>query len=303
MTTKPLDPPRRLRRTKDERDLLRAEILAVLEADHPQTVRQVFYQMVVRDVVPKDEKHGYKPVQRQLTSMRDDGTIPVDWIEDGSRRVRRPYSSHSMEEALRETALLYRRRLWVNQPVQVLVIVEKLALAGTLESVTEDWDVPLAPVQGFPSISLVYEVAQIINSAGKPAVVGYFGDWDPSGEKIPQAMEQRLRQYVRGPFDFQRLAINPEQIEQYGLPTRPTKRTSAMGGVNNHALNFEGDSVELDALPAAVLRGMVERFIDCYVDQQALIGLREAENSERDLLRRMSRKSGADFVSWLEVAE
>jgi hypothetical protein len=48
-------PTRRDRRSKDDIAAVKAAIVAVLEADHPMTVRQVFYQLVVRGAIDKTE--------------------------------------------------------------------------------------------------------------------------------------------------------------------------------------------------------------------------------------------------------
>lgn len=69
-----------------------------------------------------------------------------------------------------------------------------------------------------------------------------------------------------------------EQVEQWDLPTRPTKMT------DTRAKKFVGTSVELDAIPAAKLRELVRTCIERHVDQAQLKLLRIAEESERELL-------------------
>ena len=69
-------------------------------------------------------------------------------------------------------------------------------------------------------------------------------------------------------------------ITDFNLPTRPTKRRG-----NTHANSFEGDSVELDALPAGVLREIVARMIEQHVSPTQTAAPRVAEDSERELLR------------------
>ena len=49
------------------------------------TVRQVFYQLVVRGVIEKTEAEYQGTVIRLLTEMRLDASIPFDWIVDESR--------------------------------------------------------------------------------------------------------------------------------------------------------------------------------------------------------------------------
>jgi hypothetical protein len=64
------------------------------------------------------------------------------------------------------------------------------------------------------------------------------------------------------------------------LPTRPTKREG-----NSHANAFVGDSVELDALPVGVPRDLMRMPIEQHIDADAPATLREAEESERELIK------------------
>ena len=81
------------------------------------------------------------------------------------------------------------------------------------------------------------------------------------------------------PPTIERVALTEKQITAFNLPTRPTKRER-----NRHAKKFEGDSVELDALPASELRTMVREAIERHISEHDLEILRTAEDSERDLL-------------------
>ena len=77
----------RVRKSKAAVEDIRAAIKSVLAADHPQTVRQVFYQLVVRNAVEKSEKEYQGTVIRLLSEMRLDGDVPWSWIVDESRRT------------------------------------------------------------------------------------------------------------------------------------------------------------------------------------------------------------------------
>jgi len=81
----------------------------------------------------------------------------------------------------------------------------------------------------------------------------------------------------------ERLAVNRSQIDEHGLPTRPTKQTDsrARAFMREHGTG----SVELDALPPATLRDLVRGSIECHMDPGRLETLRLAERQERDLLR------------------
>jgi len=77
------------------------------------TVRQAFYQATVRGLVEKAES-GYGKIQTDLTIMRRAGELPYDWLADNTRWQRKSRTFNSVEQALRDTAELYRRNLWTD---------------------------------------------------------------------------------------------------------------------------------------------------------------------------------------------
>ena len=50
--------------------VLRAAIYGIVKDDHPMTVRQVFYQLVVAGLIEKTENEYMTAVVRLLTDMR-----------------------------------------------------------------------------------------------------------------------------------------------------------------------------------------------------------------------------------------
>ena len=97
------------RRTGAEVAEIRAAILDILRADHPQTVRQVFYQLVVRGAVEKTEREYQKTVIRLLRDMRLSGEIDFDWIIDSSRITHETQTFDNLQDAVEQTAKYYRR--------------------------------------------------------------------------------------------------------------------------------------------------------------------------------------------------
>jgi hypothetical protein len=287
LSRKPNDPqtfygPRaikRFRRTKGDISTIRKAILDILSSDHPQTVRQVFYALTVRGAIKKLEAEYHRTVIRLLVEMREAGDIPFTWIADNTRWQRKPTTFVGVESCLRNTAKFYRRDLWAAMPVYVEVWCEKDALAGVLLEETEVYDVPLMVARGYSSISFLHSAAEAIEAKGKPAYIYHFGDLDPSGVDAARDIEAKLKRYAPGAeIHFERPAVTREQVEQWDLPTRPTKVT------DTRAKKFTGTSVELDAIPAQQLRTIVRERIERHVDQQQLAVLRAAEESERELL-------------------
>ncbi len=272
------------RRTKAEMEAIRQAIYDVLAADNPMTVRGVFYQMEHRGLIAKTENECKNTVGRLLVQMRQAGRIPFGWIADNTRWMRKPRTFCSLEDALENAARTYRRSLWDNQDAYVEVWVEKDALAGVLLEETRVWDVPLMVSKGFPSLTYLYEAAEQIKAAAKPAFIYYFGDRDPSGVRIDRHIERQLRHFAPdAEIHFERVAVLPHQIEELGLPTRPTKKKG-----NSHAAGFEGDSVELDSIEPWRLRQLARDSIEQHVDPARLDILRVAERSEREIMTRLA---------------
>ena len=243
------------RRSRKQIADIRAVIKSVLKADHPQTVRQVFYQLVVRNTIEKTENQYQTTVIRLLSEMRLAGEIPWSWIVDVSRRIRLTQTFDNTADALEHTARYYRRSALRESDVYIEIWSEKEALSGIIWDEASTYDVPVVISKGMPSLTQVYgsflSIAQAARR-GKRSYLYQFGDHDPTGCLIPKSIASRLNEFCDKhdcpePL-VERVALTKSQIRQHRLPTRPTKREG-----NRHARSFEGDSVELDALPSAVL--------------------------------------------------
>src|SRR5947209_6986666 len=274
--------PRTTRRSKAEISALRLAIHELLWEEHPMTVRQVFYQLVSRGLIDKTEAEYKRTVVRLLTDMRRARQLPFAWIADNTRWMRKPRTYDSLEHALESTKQAYRRSLWNDQEAYVEIWLEKDALAGVLLEETGLFDVPLMVTRGYPSLSYLHDAAESISYQGKDAYIYYFGDWDPSGRDITRATEAGLREFAPdAEIYFRRVAVTAEQIISLNLPTRPTKPT------DSRSKSFEGESVEVDAIPPATLREMVRDVIEMHIDRDALERTKLVEEQERQTLARI----------------
>jgi hypothetical protein len=273
---------KRRRRTKLEIERLREAIYETLEAIQPATLRQLFYRLVVAAVIAKLETE-YRTVAVQLLHLRRVGEVPYNWVADNTRWQRKPRTFSCVEDALANTVRTYRRALWDDQKAYVEIWCEKDALAGVILQETSPYDVPLMVSRGFSSESFLFEAAEEIKAAGKPAYLYYFGDHDPSGVHIDQAIRRGLERLApNADIHFKRVAVLAEQIGELGLPTRPTKKS------DSRSKTFLGESVEVDAIDPPRLRRMVREKIERHIDRHALEVTRVAERSEREILTRMA---------------
>jgi hypothetical protein len=286
MATAPVyqaSPIKRKRRTKAAIESLKSALYDIVAADHPMTVRQIFYQASKLNLVEKTEAAYNNGIVRLLTQMRLEGSLPFGWITDNTRWQRKPETYSSLQSALDRTTECYRRSVWDSQSVYIEIWLEKDALAGVVYEVTDTWDVPLMVTRGYPSMSFTYSAAETIAAENKPTYLYYFGDYDPSGVDISRNLEARLREFAPdAEIHFERVALNAEQIEIMDLPTRPTKKT------DSRSKGFIGRSVELDAVPPGILREMVEDCITRHIDKREYKTLQTAEESERKVLEMFS---------------
>jgi hypothetical protein len=267
-------PIKRNRRTKAQLAEIDEAIYDIAEAEQPVTVRGLFYRVMSLGLVPKTE-NGYDVVQRQALKLRRAGELPYSWITDGSRLRLKPRTWSSAAAALHNTAIMYRRDLWIDQGKHVELWSEKDAIRGVIYPVTAEYAVPLLISRGYSSETFLYETAEEVSAEGKPAVIYQLGDHDRDGVRAWRAIQNRLRAFISPGIDleFQRLAVTPEQIREFDLPTRPDKTQSGFG-----------PCVEVDAIPSTTLRDLVREAIEQHIDQNTLRITRIAEESEKTTL-------------------
>jgi hypothetical protein len=96
---------------------------------------------------------------------------------------------------------------------------------------------------------------------------------------IDRFVEREIRRHAPDAnLVFRRVAVLEKQITQYGLQTRPTKKT------DSRSKSFKGESVEVDAIDPSTLRALCEKCITRHIDQQQLERTRAVEEAERDTL-------------------
>ena len=218
---------KRLRSTRAEVEERRNALCAIAEGSAPATVRQVYYLATVAGLVPKTEA-GYDIVQTDLTLLRRDGSLTYGALADSTRWQRKPKTFNSIQEALDETARVYRKALWRDADAYVEAWLEKDALAGVVSPITSRFDVPLMVARGYASLSFLHSAAEYIAELKVPAYIYHLGDYDPSGQDAARAIEKTLREMApAAQIHFERLAVTPTQIRDWRLPSRPTKKSDS----------------------------------------------------------------------------
>jgi len=269
--------------TRNKSKIIQKAILEIFAELEPSlTVRQIYYSLTVKGVIQKTEA-GYRQTCYQLAKMRKTGIIPYGWIADNTRWNIKPNTYQNLEVALATWQSEYRRDIWVDQPDHVEIWVEKDALAGVISPITEEYDVPLFVSRGYSSMTFLYEAAEAIKKLGKPTYIYHFGDFDPSGVDAAYKIRDGLKRHGAD-IHFERMAVTPDQITSLKLPTRETKKKDPRS-------KSWGDkpSVELDAIPAPILRDLVRKCIESHLDKTSLGLTKHLEELEIKLLEKFTK--------------
>lgn len=255
------------------------------------TVRQLYYQLVSRNVIPNTEK-SYKNVTSVVNDARLAGMMDWDGIEDRTRSFIRRSRWTSGAEILKSAANSFHMDMWSNQDARVFVIIEKEALAGVLERICQQYDAPLLAARGYPSGTVLREFAEndLIPAMdnGQDIVVLHLGDHDPSGIDMSRDLEQRITLFAgEQPTHFARIALNMSQIQSLKPPPNPAKSTDARFA--DYYRKHGQHSWELDALDPTYLINLVKINIENYIDSDRWDKQKERIKETKDRIIELSK--------------
>lgn len=251
------------------------------------TLRGLHYQLV--SIGMTNTLTHYKRVVSAMISARWEGLVDFDAFSDHDRAM---IGVTDFEETILENSIKkgkqqvqawmenYNKNRWENQPYYPEVFIEKKALQGVFERPCYSNDVALGACKGYPSLTFLNEATQRFieaEDAGKIPVILYFGDYDPSGEDIPRAIEENIKRLGCQSIEVRRFALLHEQVIEWKLPPAPIKegdsRSAAWQGLGQ---------VELDAVKPEVLQQLCEAAINSVFDQGLYDELMASEEVERE---------------------
>ena len=273
------------------------EILVEWEKYLPLTLRQVYYQLVTKEII-KNKISEYTMLSNMLKWARIDGYISWDSIED---RVRAIYNGegwndkkHFIDDETDKFLKGYRRNLMNGQDVFIEVWIEKDALSSIFSKVTIQYCVSTVVCRGFSSVTFLNGFkgrVQYYQSIGKQPVMLYFGDFDPSGLEMLPAMEITLVEEMgANDIKFKRIALRKQDIFDYSLPNDPSAVKKTDSRYDKFVNQYGTYAVELDALPPDILEQKIKTAIENEIDIDLFNEQIEFEKKERTELINLKDK-------------
>jgi len=285
------------------------EFLPTVYAQHgPLNARQYAYQALVAGLVSKKQ---FDYVNTILTELREKGLLPWSAVLDSSRDFE-PYAVASSEdpgeyvaaeaEQFRSFPDRFDLPMWQYQRVVPVILTEKDGLIKYFQMIAERRAVSIYAQKGQVGKSHLHEVVfpwmMKWAAAGKKIGLLYLGDADDEGFQIPLTLLQTITKWAGGApeFDirdlyprhrsqrvhegsmimFDRLALKPEQVDEFELVREPINPKSKI------ARKFVDYRCELEAMKPDVLRGIIIQALDQTWDEKA-------EQRRRDKVEEMRK--------------
>ena len=263
------------------------EMHAVAEDAQPITGRGVGYKLFAAGLIPSMARSEMQRVYRLLKTARENGDIPWEWIVDEGRALERVSTWDDPAAYARCIARSYRRDFWNQQPARVEVWSEKGTIRGVLAPVLDEYAVGFRVMHGFASATAVYDVAQ--DDDGRPLIVLYVGDHDPSGMFMSERdLPDRLEKYDGAHVKLRRIALTREQTT--GLLSFPATDKKKDKRYPWFVRNFGRECWELDALDPNVLRDIVQAEIEAEIEPEAWARCVTVNEAEQASLRHVLDK-------------
>jgi hypothetical protein len=248
------------------------------------TLRQLYYQFVSRDIIPNTQK-SYKNLGSVVNDARLAGLIDWDTIVDRTRELRTLSHWNDPSDIVEACSKQFNIDRWAGQKFRPEVWIEKDALVGVFERICRELDVPLFSCRGYTSQSEMWSAGQRMlgyRRKKQVPVVFHFGDHDPSGKDMSRDIQDRIDLFTGNQLKFERLALNMDQVEEYGPPPNPAKITDSRATA--YIAEFGDESWELDALEPAVLAALVREAIQGVVDQNKMDEATAEQERHRETL-------------------
>jgi hypothetical protein len=269
-------------------DLIEA-MYVIAKAAQPITGRGVGYKLFTAGLIASVATNEMQRVYRLLKEAREQGRIRWEWIVDETRSLERVSTWDDPADYARTVARSYRRDFWNQQPIRVMVVSEKGTVRGLLRPVLDELGVGFQVMHGFSSATTAHDISQ--DDDGRPLLILYVGDFDPSGMFMSEAdLPNRFAKYDGQHITLKRIALTREHVN--GLSSFPATDKRKDPRYKWFIRNYGDRCWELDAMDPNDLRACVKREIRKLIEPVAWRRCETINKAEQESLRTILSKWG-----------
>lgn len=250
------------------------------------TLRQLYYQFVARGLV-ENTSQSYNMIKGAVNDGRLAGLISWTAIEDRTRNLMGVRTFSGPADILRQSAVEYKRDLWLEQPWRPEVWIEKEALAGVIQDICIQLRVDFFACRGYNSQSEQWRAGQRFAryvQKGQRPIVFHLGDHDPEGVDMTRDNRDRLEMFAGVPVQVVRLALNYSQVLRYNPPPNFIKPLSSRA--KSYRDKFGDQCWELDALDPRTIRDLIADAVNKVRNEELWSQSLAREAADRDRLDR-----------------
>jgi hypothetical protein len=264
-------------------DIINSVIEEYAAADYILTLRQLYYQLVSRDIIP-NRTQEYVKLSTTLVKGRMAGIVDWSAIEDRTRKPFLPYYVNGVADAINDTIEQYRLNRQEGQHNYIEVFIEKDALSGVVKRITSKYHIHLITNRGYSSATALYDAYKRLYQAShqnQHCHILYLGDYDPSGLDMIRDVTERLHEFGVFP-KIHHLALTEALIRKYNPPPNPAKISDprAKWYIKEHGQT----SWEVDALRPDILSNIIDTSIKKLIDQNLFDSIMQKETFDKTKL-------------------
>jgi hypothetical protein len=189
-----------------------------------------------------------------------------------------------------------------TQPYHLALLGEKSSLETVLGPIAQRYQADLY----LPSGDISNTLAKTSAADGRPLVVLYFSDCDPSGWNMPIAVARKLlafkiQQFPELEFQCYRAALRPDQVRQHDLPISPVKENDKRGAAWESSMGVQQTEIDAIAtLQPQLLRRIAEEAIAPFFDRSLAAKVERAKQQWLNEAQQSLSEQIGD-VEWLRA--
>jgi hypothetical protein len=250
------------------------------DGGEPKTVRRFYYLALSHGYIDVDmsagaageasRRAGYKKVQVVLRGLRYQGRLGWDQLLDLTRDVTEWQVYTSVREARAAMRERYTEDKWIGQPYYPILLVEKDTMEPICKPLARRWQIPFASSRGYASLTLEYDVAEILlrrqhQYPTQRAMVLFISDLDPSGLDLERRWKEVLADFDVEPA-WKRLALTPAQVATAALRRLSIEVKPSDTRAEKYIAQYGDRCWEVDVLPSTTIERDLNNAIYAWLD-------------------------------------